>query len=467
MNLSFLPATLAACALASLSACGGGGTASNSTNTLSGTAATGAPITNATVSVQCQSGTAQNTSTHASNGSWQITLGTGVQLPCALQVSGGSLPAGTQYHSIAMDIGTANITPWTDLVLANAAEQDPSTWYASAQLATHLQTLSQTALNTALARVNTQLGVNGTLVDNRNPLTSSFQADGSDKLDKVLDAIKAAMGSAGTTHANLLAEAIKGGNFTAPSTFASALSTQLTNLSSNSVCTSPSVLLSYSGNAGGPVSHGASLCFGTISTSTLAFGSTTLSTPSQNTLVSAPYSAYVFTDNANALKYEVVFHNNTLHEINLSTASGSFLGQFSATGSSSNAATGVTLPDGSTIAASVEATYLPLINGAGNKIINYLDSSSNARVEVYDYVNTITVSAARSGFSAHVSCALNALGTSASSPLCASLGIEFERSAGSIRLTNVTMTPLVQLSYSCTKTGSCRINGSLAFTAYP
>ena len=485
MSTSFFPATLAACALASLAACGGG-TSGTTTSTLSGTAATGAPITNATVAVQCQSGSPATTTTHATDGSWQVTLGASTQLPCALQVSGGSLPSGTQYHSLALAAGIANITPWTDLVLANAAQQDPATWYASAQLASKLQALSETALNAALARVNTQLGVSATMVDSRNPFTSSFQANGTDKLDKVLDAIKAAMTSAGTTHASLLTEAVKGGTFTAPSTFSSALSTQLAALSSGGggtgstgTCATPSVSLTYSAHNGstvGPVAHGASLCFTTVSTSTLAFGTTTLTSPT-NTGGTAPYAFWVFTDPATSLQYEVIFNGGALHEINLTgpASSGSqFLGQFPAASGSSGsgngtgsgtAATGVTIPDGSTVSASVVATYQALINGAGNKIITYADTSSGATVEVYDYVNYITVGAAKTGFSAKIDCALNSQASSFYQ-LCSDKGIQFDRSAGTLSLNDATMTPVVQMAYSCTATGSCRINGSLSFTPY-
>ena len=457
-----------------LTACGGGDSSPRS-STLSGTAATGLPITNATVTVQCQAGPALTATTNATTGRWQVTLGSSAQLPCALQVSGGSLPGGVQYHSLALAAGTVNITPWTDLVLANATQQAPANWYASTQLASNLQALSQAALDAALARVNTQLGVNNALVDSRNPFTASFQADGTDKIDKVLDAIQTALTSAGVSYAGLLAEALKGGSFTAPAAFSGALNTQLANLGTGSggsgSCTSPAVSLAYSGNAGGPVANGASLCFGTISASTLAFGSTTLSNPVLNTLVSAPYSAYVFTDSGHALKYEVIFNGNSLHEINLSTSADTFLGQFAAAssgGSSSNAstATGVTIPGGTAVAASVVPTYTALINGAGNKIIRYTDTASGASLEVYDYVSYITVGAAKTGFSATLSCAL----TSAASnfyPLCSVAGVAFDRSAGTLGFNEATMGPLVQMSYACSPTTTpCRINGSLTFSGY-
>jgi hypothetical protein len=400
-------------------------------------------------------------------------------MPCALRVSGGDLPSGTQYHSLALATGTANITPWTDLVVANLAESDPATWWAGSQLTTQLKAITQTALDTALSRVNTQLGLSNTMLDSRNPFTSTFKADGNDKLDKVLDAFKKAVSNAGSSHAALLAEAAKGSNFSAPTSFATAMGTQLAALSSSTgtgtgSCNAPGVNLTYTAHnsaTGGPVASGATLCFTTVSTTTLAFGTTTLTSP-QNTGGTAPYSFWTFTDPGTSLRYEVIFNGSALHEINLTgpASSGSqFMGQFAAasggSGSSSGGtATGVTIPGGETVAASVVATYLPLINGAGNKIIKYDDTSSDASVDIYDYVSYITVAVGKSGFSAKLDCALN---SSASTfyPMCSVAGVQFDRSAGTVSFMDVTVSPIVQISYKCTFT-PCRINGSLAFTGY-
>ncbi len=86
--------------------------------------------------------------------------------------------------------------------------------------------------------------------------------------------------------------------------------------------------LTFNAGAGvtAPYKNGDKVCFTTISTTTLAFDGKTLTGPTQNTAVSAPYSAWKFVDGA--YTYEVVFNSGALHEINVSGTS--FLGQFPA-----------------------------------------------------------------------------------------------------------------------------------------
>lgn len=86
--------------------------------------------------------------------------------------------------------------------------------------------------------------------------------------------------------------------------------------------------LTYSGSNNDRYSNNQSVCFTRVSSSTLAVGGKTLSNPTQNTAVSAPYSAWVFVDGN--YSYEVIFNGSALHEINLSVTGGAFLGQFAA-----------------------------------------------------------------------------------------------------------------------------------------
>jgi len=90
------------------------------------------------------------------------------------------------------------------------------------------------------------------------------------------------------------------------------------------VCTD----LIYSGSNNDRYSNNQSVCFTTISTSTLAVGSKTLTNPTQNMAVSAPYSAWKFVDGN--YSYEVIFNGGALHEINFSIVGGAFQGQFAA-----------------------------------------------------------------------------------------------------------------------------------------
>jgi hypothetical protein len=73
-----------------------------------------------------------------------------------------------------------------------------------------------------------------------------------------------------------------------------------------------------------PYTNGQKLCF-TASTTSLSFSGKTLTNPTQNTAVSAPFSAYVFVDGA--YTHEVIFNSGALHEINLSSGT-TFVGQF-------------------------------------------------------------------------------------------------------------------------------------------
>lgn len=93
---------------------------------LSGTAATGAPIANATVTVRCVNAVPVTVTT-TDAGRWSADLSESVAFPCLVTVSGGSLPAGASLHSLAVAAGHVNVTPLTDLVLAKAAQASPST----------------------------------------------------------------------------------------------------------------------------------------------------------------------------------------------------------------------------------------------------------------------------------------------------------------------------------------------------
>ena len=119
-----------------LSACGGGGgndasptVVAKPATTFSGTAATGAAMAGATVSINCASGT--GTATTAANGSYTKDI-TDVTLPCVLKAT--SSDGKTVLHSIttpstgasANSAQVANITPLTQLLVASLAGTDPA-----------------------------------------------------------------------------------------------------------------------------------------------------------------------------------------------------------------------------------------------------------------------------------------------------------------------------------------------------
>lgn len=179
-----------------LSACGGGG----DDLTLSGTAAVGAPIVGGTVDVKCAAGSALNTTT-TSAGTWTVTLN-GQTLPCAVRVSGGTVNGsanGTAYHSIAITAGTVNITPLTDLVVAHIVQGSPSAWFT----APSFTRFTAQNVSASVNLLRSQLGLSSAL-GSRDPLTSAFSANGTDALDKALDAFADALAALGATYADLL-----------------------------------------------------------------------------------------------------------------------------------------------------------------------------------------------------------------------------------------------------------------------
>jgi hypothetical protein len=195
-SFMFLMAPLAALLVAG---CGGGDDPPAATAMLAGTAATGAPITGGKVDVACASGAPISTTT-SSTGTFEVAL-QGQSLPCKLKVSGGSLANGVAYHSVALQPGTVNLTPLTDLVVARMHSGAPSAWF-SAISAADFQKITADAVNAALGAITTGLGL-ATPLGGKNPMTAAFEAKTTDPLDKVLEALKAAVPS----HATLLTAA--------------------------------------------------------------------------------------------------------------------------------------------------------------------------------------------------------------------------------------------------------------------
>lgn len=172
--------------------------------TLTGTAAIGAAITNGTVTAKCANGTGftQTVTTNA-QGAYSGLVAAD-SFPCALQITGGT-PAVT-LHSYAFAAGTINITPFTDLLIANATTQTPATWFQSTnwQIAQNQLQTSQNSLKTVLTNAGYTLP-QGTF----DPFTTGFQIG--DAWDQLLDQLQAAITAQSTTYADLL-NLVKDGN---------------------------------------------------------------------------------------------------------------------------------------------------------------------------------------------------------------------------------------------------------------
>ncbi len=156
--------------------------------TLSGTAAAGAPIIGQ-VTVKGSQGVTKTAPIEA-NGNYSVDV-TGLTAPYRLRALG--VVGGVQYqlHSYAeaADLGnTINITPFTDLIVANAAGQIASAYFdavAPSEIPSADLVAQEEALQTKLQAVFTTLGV-GTAVD---LLHSAFSADHT-ALDAALDIIR-------------------------------------------------------------------------------------------------------------------------------------------------------------------------------------------------------------------------------------------------------------------------------------
>lgn len=118
-----LPRILGISAILTLSACGGGGSQSNSnpgTTSLTGVVAVGKPFANASVSIRDANGKTLSV-TSGADGTYLANI-TGLSAPLLIKVPN---PAGTTLpplYGIATAAGTANVHPFTDMIVRN--------WYA-------------------------------------------------------------------------------------------------------------------------------------------------------------------------------------------------------------------------------------------------------------------------------------------------------------------------------------------------
>jgi len=175
---------------------GGGGTAAT-TQTLSGTAAQGTAITNAIVTLKDRNGSKITVTTGTTDGKYTMDV-TGKTPPFLLQVPAKN---GGYLYSVATASGTANIHPFTDLIIRNwykVQGSDVETDFGGTSALVKVPTA--TDINTIEAVIKSILSTNlasvGMTNANFNLLTSSFNADGTG-FDKVLDNTNVAVSTAG------------------------------------------------------------------------------------------------------------------------------------------------------------------------------------------------------------------------------------------------------------------------------
>lgn len=190
-----------------LVACGGGGdedSAAPSPPRLSGTAAVGSPIVGATVTVHCAGGGVLTSQTTKSDGSWSVVVN-GQSFPCAAQLNGGTIDGvqnAVQLHSLALSVGTMNVTPLTDLMVAFATNRTiPGEWF-DGLTSNSFSVVNATSVKAALAVLvdtlhMTQLGTT------YHPMTTAFNPAPGSVLDDTLSALGTALRDVGMSYADL------------------------------------------------------------------------------------------------------------------------------------------------------------------------------------------------------------------------------------------------------------------------
>lgn len=207
-----------------------------SVNTMSGNAATGLAMSGAIISVNCTGTTTAVTATAADDGSYSLSLPAGASAPCL--VTATSVPdqngqTQTYYSSVASGASgdvVANITPITNLIVANAIGSNPSTSpptlsAVSANLTNDKLSSATTVIQTALSA---SFGVPSSAL--ASPLNGSIKPAkldsgvNSDPQDSAIDQVMSQLNVASVSLSDLATK------FAAPSSNATAITSAITTL---------------------------------------------------------------------------------------------------------------------------------------------------------------------------------------------------------------------------------------------
>lgn len=195
-HFSKLALAVASATAITLSGCGGGGSSGNpdggapppAAATFTGTAAAGLPLIG-TVTVKDAAGTTRTVNI-GDNGAYTINVA-GMTAPFVFRAEGTAGGSTYVLHSGATtaDVnGTINVTPLTDLVIANVAGQLAASYFESGNFATLTQdeiNAEKNALRDKLLPVLEAMGVEDSIDLLRTPFTPLASA-----LDKALDVIR-------------------------------------------------------------------------------------------------------------------------------------------------------------------------------------------------------------------------------------------------------------------------------------
>jgi mono/diheme cytochrome c family protein len=196
-----------------LAACGGGGNGPDSLGptpqanpTITGLAATGGALANATVTAKCTSGPPVSGNTGV-DGTFSLELAGGQIVPCMLQAKSGTVIL----HGFAAVAGHVNITPLTDLAINRALGSDAASAFAG------FDASKGAAIRIGLVAAKTYVLAQVTPLTGATPsvdlLTGVFKIGDAD--DKLLDSLTAALVAAGKTLDDLRNASVSGGSLVA------------------------------------------------------------------------------------------------------------------------------------------------------------------------------------------------------------------------------------------------------------
>jgi len=162
-----------------------------STQAITGTAAQGAPLRDANVTVRCVNDDADSTLTAVTDDSGMFKTDDVPEryFPCGLKADD---PDSEQvFYSLAQEPGQANITPYTDMVIAVSASKDPVQWFENLKRDGFV--MDQARIDNAMKVLNEGLKALGLPVDGKNPMKTEFEIG--DDYDLSMDRFMAGVSS--------------------------------------------------------------------------------------------------------------------------------------------------------------------------------------------------------------------------------------------------------------------------------
>ena len=211
--------------------CGGGSssatTTSDVTTTFKGVAATGKALANATVNITCAAG-AESTTTKP-DGSYSVDV-KNITLPCALKAASSDgttvLYSVTSATATSSNTQVANITPLTQLLVANLAGTEPAAFFSNfgASTASSVTDSAIDAAQTAVLGTLSNAGIDVAGLTSTNLVSGTLVAGSStNAYDVALEALGAkltALAPTGTTLATLTTAVANTSTTTAPTSTA-------------------------------------------------------------------------------------------------------------------------------------------------------------------------------------------------------------------------------------------------------